>query len=116
MELNRAQLLVHDDEALARFRMDHNILDYILIERPSPNENANLVDGEGNRILVHTWLIHQAGIKLFLSLLLKEVMALCRLTFMHVSVNRKEDKGQKKLLGWLTWKKLQDLKLPVPYS
>ncbi|GFY95488.1 hypothetical protein Acr_10g0008730 [Actinidia rufa] len=36
MALNRAQLLVHDDEALARFCVDHRIPNDILIERPGP--------------------------------------------------------------------------------
>ena len=52
MELNRVQLLVHDDTALAKFYVDHNILNNVLIESLSPSEDANLVDGEGNRILV----------------------------------------------------------------
>ncbi|GFY91179.1 hypothetical protein Acr_07g0013750 [Actinidia rufa] len=57
MELNRAQLLVHDDVVLAQFCVDHNIPDNVLIERLGPNEDANLVEGEGNRIPVRTWLV-----------------------------------------------------------
>ena len=87
MELNWAQLLVHDDATLAQFRADHNIPDDVLIERACLNEDANLVEGEGNRIPVRTWMIHQASLKFPLSTLLKEVMALCYLTFMQVSVN-----------------------------
>ncbi|PSS33112.1 Stress response protein [Actinidia chinensis var. chinensis] len=52
MELNQAQLLVHDDATLAQFRADHNIHDDVLIERSSSNEDANLVDEEGNHIPV----------------------------------------------------------------
>ena len=54
MELNQAQLLVHDDATLAQFRADHNIHDNVLIERSSSNEDANLVDEEGNHIPVRT--------------------------------------------------------------
>ncbi|GFS31869.1 hypothetical protein Acr_00g0019630 [Actinidia rufa] len=50
MELNRAQLLVHDDTVLAQFHADHNIPDDVLIERSGPNEDANWVEGEGNHI------------------------------------------------------------------
>ena len=87
MELNRAQLLVHDNVALAQFYKDCNILDDILTQRPDPNEDVNLVEREVNHIPVCTWLIHQVGLKFPLSPLLKEVMALCCLTFMQVSVN-----------------------------
>ncbi|GFS37635.1 hypothetical protein Acr_00g0053170 [Actinidia rufa] len=86
-ELNRAQLLVHDDEALDKFRRDHGIPNEVLIERPRPRKDANSVEGEGNRIPVCTWLIHQIGLRFPLSPLLKEVMARCRLTFMKVFVN-----------------------------
>lgn len=47
MDLNRAQLLVHDDIALNEFRIDHDILDNVQIERPGPNENANSVEEMG---------------------------------------------------------------------
>ena len=55
MALNWAQLLVHDDEALAWFHADHRILDDVIIERPRPNDAA--VEGEGNQIPVRTWFI-----------------------------------------------------------
>ncbi|GFS42840.1 hypothetical protein Acr_00g0082000 [Actinidia rufa] len=63
MELNRAQLLVHDDEDLNKFRTDHGIPMDVQIEHPGPNKDSNLV------------------------LMLKKVMARCHLTFMQVSVN-----------------------------
>ncbi|GFZ16826.1 hypothetical protein Acr_26g0000960 [Actinidia rufa] len=40
MELNRAQLLVHDDTALNKFRIDHSIPKDIQIEHFEPNEDA----------------------------------------------------------------------------
>ena len=43
MELNRAQLLVHNDIASNKFRDDHYIPDDVQIERSGPNEDANLV-------------------------------------------------------------------------
>ena len=58
MELNRDQLLIHDDASLPQFCVDHNILDNVLIERPDPNEDDDLVEGKGNHIPVQTWLIH----------------------------------------------------------
>ncbi|GFZ09640.1 hypothetical protein Acr_21g0002390 [Actinidia rufa] len=61
MELNQAQLLVHDDVALARFRRDHEIPNDVLVERPGPNEVASTVRGHGDHILVRTWLIHQTN-------------------------------------------------------
>ncbi|GFZ00578.1 hypothetical protein Acr_14g0002130 [Actinidia rufa] len=87
MALNWAQLLVHDDEALARFRANHRIPDDVLIERPSPNNATDWVKGEGNRIPVRTWFIHQDGLRFSLRNMLKKVMSLCRLTFMQVSIN-----------------------------
>ena len=83
MELNLAQLLVHDGKALAKFRRDHNILDDVAIERLGPREGVNTVKGDGNRISVRIWLIHQAVLRFPISL--KEVMAECHLTFMQVS-------------------------------
>ncbi|GFY91170.1 hypothetical protein Acr_07g0013660 [Actinidia rufa] len=59
MELNRAQLLVHDDAALAQFCTAHNILNDVLIKRPGPNKDVDWVEGDGNCIPVQTWLIHQ---------------------------------------------------------
>ena len=41
MALNRAQMLVHDDEALAQFHADHHIPDDIIIERLGPNDDAD---------------------------------------------------------------------------
>ncbi|GFZ03455.1 hypothetical protein Acr_16g0000790 [Actinidia rufa] len=48
MALNRAQLLVHSGEALARFCADHCIPDDVIIERPSQNDDVDWVEGEGN--------------------------------------------------------------------
>ncbi|GFY82888.1 hypothetical protein Acr_02g0011280 [Actinidia rufa] len=45
MELNKTQLLVHDDEDLERFRAKHNIPGNVHIERPGSNEVAHLVEG-----------------------------------------------------------------------
>ncbi|GFY94694.1 hypothetical protein Acr_10g0000790 [Actinidia rufa] len=87
MALNQAQLLVHDDEALARFRVDHKIPDDVVIERLGPNDDADWVEGEGNRIPIRTWFMHQAGLRFPLSKLLKTVLSLCGLTFMQVLVN-----------------------------
>ena len=87
MELNRAQQLVHDDAALARFRRDHEILHDMLIEQTCPNEVAAMVRGHGDRIPVRTWLIHQIGLRFLVSPMLKEVMARCGLIFMQVSMN-----------------------------
>ncbi|GFS33409.1 hypothetical protein Acr_00g0028250 [Actinidia rufa] len=56
----------------AQFHVDHNILDNVLIERPSPNEDVTWVEGEGNHIPIQTWLIYQARLKFSLSPLLKE--------------------------------------------
>ncbi|GFZ15752.1 hypothetical protein Acr_25g0001610 [Actinidia rufa] len=47
MALNRAQLLVHDDEVLAQFRVDHRIPDSVVIEQPDSNDDADWVEGEG---------------------------------------------------------------------
>ncbi|GFZ00784.1 hypothetical protein Acr_14g0004190 [Actinidia rufa] len=54
LELNRAQLLVHDDAALNKFRIDHGILEDVEIELTKPNEDANLVEGNGERIPIST--------------------------------------------------------------
>ena len=61
MELNRAQLFVHDDVALNKFRTYHNIPKDIQRECSRSNEDANLVEGSRAHIPVRTWLIHQAG-------------------------------------------------------
>ena len=58
MELNRAQLLVYDDEALDKFGNDHDIPYNVLIERTRLREDANSVEGEGYHILDRTCLIH----------------------------------------------------------
>ncbi|GFY82787.1 hypothetical protein Acr_02g0010270 [Actinidia rufa] len=67
--------------------MDHEIPNDILVERPNPNEVASTVPGHDDCILVRTWLIPQAGLLFLISLMLKEVMARCGLTFMQVSTN-----------------------------
>ncbi|GFY87642.1 hypothetical protein Acr_05g0012810 [Actinidia rufa] len=84
MKLNRAQLLVHDDTALEKFRANHGIPNDIRIERFGPKEDANLVEGNEDRILVRIWLIYQAGLRFFISPTLKKVMAVYRLTFKQV--------------------------------
>ncbi|GFY92591.1 hypothetical protein Acr_08g0009870 [Actinidia rufa] len=40
MVLNRAQMLIRDSEALAQFRVDHRILDNVVIERLGPNDDG----------------------------------------------------------------------------
>ncbi|GFS42099.1 hypothetical protein Acr_00g0078090 [Actinidia rufa] len=87
LELNRAQLLVHDDEALAQFCIDHRISDDVMIKQPGPNDDSDWVEGEGNRIPIRTWFIHQAGLRFPLGKLLRTVLSLCGLTFMQVSGN-----------------------------
>ena len=62
MDLNQVQLLVYKDNTLDHFRDAHDILDDLRIERPRLNEDAKLVKGNENRILVSTWFIHQAGL------------------------------------------------------
>ena len=87
MDLNRTQLLVHDDAELNKFRIDHGNPNDIQIERSDPNKDANLVEGNGNRISICIWLIHQIRIRFVINLILKEVMAHCHLTYMQVLVN-----------------------------
>ena len=58
MELNWAQLLVHDDSTIKKFKRDHSIPNDVMIERLRPKKKANTIKGEGNRILVHIWLIN----------------------------------------------------------
>ena len=53
MELNRVQLLVHDEFAMNKFRSDHSILDDVRIERLGSNKDANVEEGHGDHILVH---------------------------------------------------------------
>ncbi|GFY97773.1 hypothetical protein Acr_12g0003140 [Actinidia rufa] len=87
MALNWAQLLVHDGEALAQFRTEHRIPNDVVIEWPGPNDDADWVEGEGNRIPIRTWFIYQAGLRFPLSKLLRTVLSLCGLTFMQILVN-----------------------------
>ncbi|GFY84707.1 hypothetical protein Acr_03g0014810 [Actinidia rufa] len=47
MELNRAQLLVHDDAALNKFQTDHAIPIDVKIEGPEPNEDPDAEGGDG---------------------------------------------------------------------
>ena len=78
---------MHDDVALVKFRMDHDILNVVLIELPGPKEVPAMVQGHGDRIPVWTWLIHQVGLRFSVSPMLNEVMAHCGFTFMQVSLN-----------------------------
>ena len=87
MELHRAQQLIHDNIVTKKFRGEHNIPNDTMIERSGPRKEANNIEGGGNRIPVCIWFIHQAGLRLPISPLLREVMARCRLTFMQVFVN-----------------------------
>ena len=86
MELNRAQLLVHDDRAMERFST-HGIPVNVTIERSRPNNVLYVVVDNLDRISVRTWPIYQVGLRFPISLLLKEVMACYRLPFMQVSFN-----------------------------
>ncbi|GFZ06619.1 hypothetical protein Acr_18g0007890 [Actinidia rufa] len=87
MELNQAELLVHDDAALALFRKDHEISNAILVERPDSNKVALMVRRHKDRIPICTWLIHQDKFRFLVSPMLKDVMARYCLTFMQVSIN-----------------------------
>ncbi|GFZ07012.1 hypothetical protein Acr_18g0011820 [Actinidia rufa] len=78
-------MLVRDSEALAQFRVDHRIPDDVVIERPGPNDDADWVEGEGNRMPIRTWFIYQAGLRFPLSKLLRTVFSICGLTFMQIS-------------------------------
>ncbi|GFY94385.1 hypothetical protein Acr_09g0008310 [Actinidia rufa] len=51
MDLNRTQLMVHDDNAFNKFKIDHGIPDDVQIKKPEPNENADTIEGNGNQIL-----------------------------------------------------------------
>ncbi|GFS41378.1 hypothetical protein Acr_00g0073970 [Actinidia rufa] len=70
MALNWAQLLAHDNESLARFRVDHRIPNNVVIERPGPNNDADWVEGEGDRVPIRTWFIHQVVLRFPLSSML----------------------------------------------
>ncbi|GFZ06601.1 hypothetical protein Acr_18g0007710 [Actinidia rufa] len=52
MELNSAQLLVYNNEALERFMAKHDIPIDFQIEHPGPNEVTHLVEGNEDHILV----------------------------------------------------------------
>ncbi|GFY84010.1 hypothetical protein Acr_03g0007840 [Actinidia rufa] len=54
MELNRAQLLVHNDEVLDKFRVNHGIFTDVQIKHSQPNEDANLVEGHEDYISFRT--------------------------------------------------------------
>ncbi|GFS41428.1 hypothetical protein Acr_00g0074240 [Actinidia rufa] len=80
-------MLVRDSEALAQFRVNHRIPDDVVIERPGPNDDADWVEGEGNRMPIRPWFIYQTGLRFPLSKLLRTVLSICGLTFMQISVN-----------------------------
>ncbi|GFY95170.1 hypothetical protein Acr_10g0005550 [Actinidia rufa] len=87
MELNRTQQIVHNNHTLVQFRRDHGILNNVIVERPDPIEVVVMMRGHGDRIPIHTWLIHHAELRFLLSPMLKKLMALCDLTFMQVYIN-----------------------------
>ena len=87
MELNWDQLVVHDDKALERFRRTYGIPVDIQIECPGPNNVPRVVVDNVDRIPIRISLIYKPELWFPINSLLKEVMARCRLTFMHVSVN-----------------------------
>ncbi|GFY88826.1 hypothetical protein Acr_06g0007660 [Actinidia rufa] len=60
MELNRAQLLIHDDRAMKKFRSKHGILANVTTERPRPNDVPCVVANNPDRIPVCIWLIYHA--------------------------------------------------------
>ena len=62
MELNRVELLVHDDKALKKFRRTYGIPADVRIERPGPNDVPHVVADNPNRIPIRSWLIYQAGL------------------------------------------------------
>ena len=51
------------------------------------NKDANVVEENGNRISICTWLIHQVGLRFVICPMLKKVMSRCWLTFMQMFVN-----------------------------
>ncbi|GFZ04422.1 hypothetical protein Acr_16g0010460 [Actinidia rufa] len=63
LALNRARLLVHDDEALERFRAIYGIPTNVIIEHPGPNEVARIVEDNVDHISIHIWLIYQAELR-----------------------------------------------------
>ena len=80
-------MLVHNNAALNKFRVDHDISNDVQIERFGPNEDTNLVKGNEDQFPIQIWIIHQDGLQFPISPMLKEVMARCRLTFIQVSIN-----------------------------
>ena len=58
MELDWAQLLVHTDATLEKFRVDHDISNDVQKEWSDPNEDANLLERNEDRIPVQIWLIY----------------------------------------------------------
>ena len=87
MELNRAQLLVHDDRAIEKLRSKYGIPTNVKIEHLRPNDVPHVVEDNPDRIPICIWLIYRAELRFLISLLLKDVMARCRLTFMQISIN-----------------------------
>ncbi|GFY91097.1 hypothetical protein Acr_07g0012930 [Actinidia rufa] len=63
--------------ALDKFRTNHGIPKDVQIKRPEPNEDTNLIEGNGDRIPIRT------GLQFPISLMLNEMMARCHLTFMQ---------------------------------
>ncbi|GFS41314.1 hypothetical protein Acr_00g0073700 [Actinidia rufa] len=86
MELNRAQQLVHDNAALAKFKRNHEIPNDVLINRPGQHKVATTIRGMNDGIPIHTWLIHQARLRFPVSPILYEVMAHGGLTFIQVTM------------------------------
>ena len=77
MELNRDQLLVHDDRAMEKFKFKHGIPANVIIEHPGPYDVPHIVADNPDRIPVRIWLIYQAKPQFPISPLLKEVMTRC---------------------------------------
>ena len=75
MELNRAQLLVHNDEVLKNFRRTYIIPVNVLIEHLGPNDVPHVMVDNLDCIPVRIWLIYQAGLRFPISPLMKEVLA-----------------------------------------
>ena len=50
MELNRAKLLIHNNDVMERFRASHDIPVDVCIHRLRLNEVATLVEGNEDRI------------------------------------------------------------------
>ncbi|GFZ19992.1 hypothetical protein Acr_28g0006970 [Actinidia rufa] len=56
MVTNWAQLLVHDNAALAQFRANHRIPNDVQIERLGPNDNVDWVEGEGKDLYLSDFI------------------------------------------------------------